>query len=87
LENYPPRYELRTRKIVLGKKNKKIITRFAIDLRIKDNVCKIMSNKYILRQREVAVHLNLLMSPSKNSDARQVETLTASEEDEYLSIT
>jgi len=87
LENCPPRYELRTRKIALGKKNKKIIKRFAIDLRIKDNVCKIMSIKYILGQREVAVHFNLLMSPSKNSGARQVETRNASEEDEYLSIT
>jgi len=54
-----------------------------MDLRIKVNVCKIMSIKYILRQWEVAVHLNLLISPSKNSGARQVETRNASEEDEF----
>jgi len=58
-----------------------------MDLRIKDNVFKIMSIKYILRSGEVAVHLNLLMSPSNNSGARQVETRNASEDDEYLSIT
>jgi len=57
-----------------------------MDLRIKDNLCRIMSIEYILRQREVAVHLNLLMSPSKNSGARQVETRNASEDDEYFSI-